>query len=310
MERENLGLLSRDSRGFALSLDLLLAIIPLTLLLGFVAADMDNLLYQMEDTVFRGSMDRTAFDTLNTLLETSGEPTNWETNPSLVNVTGLAIYDPTNGPQEGTLSTAKLAALTQMNVQNIIGNNYNYYFKVTRIDNNETLKSLGNSSYANAKDVVRVVKVAIYTESIVVSSAKDLRRFTGTPITYTSPPYPFQTNNLYLQIYDYYVLIVNQGYNSADVNINGNDVVDQHDFNGQNTRYSNITKQIDPSALKNLPALTDNIVTVKGTSNPGDTLDIYIIQVPHGTPPGDINIDTITPKKVNVELYLWSSGGT
>ena len=74
-----MGILSRDSRGFALSLDLLLAIIPITLLLGFVAADMDNLIYNMEDVVFRSSMDRTAGDAVNTLLETSGVPPNWET---------------------------------------------------------------------------------------------------------------------------------------------------------------------------------------------------------------------------------------
>ena len=135
-----------------------------------------------------------------------------------------------------------------------------------------------------------------------------LRRFTGTPITYTSPPYPFQTNSFYLLTYDYWVLIVNKGYNSADVNINGNNVVDQHDFNGQATRYANITKQIDPSALKGLSVLTDNIVTVRGNSNPGDTLDIYIIQVPKGTPQADINVNTIAPKKVRVELFLWSAG--
>ena len=57
-----------------------LALIPITLLLGFVAADMDNLLYQMEDTVFRSSMDRAAGDAVSTLLETSGDPTDWEVN--------------------------------------------------------------------------------------------------------------------------------------------------------------------------------------------------------------------------------------
>jgi hypothetical protein len=304
--RENLGLLSRDSRGFALSLDLLLAIIPLTLVLGFVAADMDNIFYQMEDTIYRGSMDRTAFDTMNTLLQTSGDPTTWELNGT-TNIAGLAVYDTKNGPQEGTISSGKLAVLDNNRTQNIIGSNYNFNLTVKRIDNNQVLKTLG-SNYTNVKDVVRVEKVAIYTESVVVSSAKDLRRFTGTPITYTSPPYPFQTNTFYLQTYDYWVLIVNQGYNSADVNINGNNVVDQHDFNGQATRFANITKQIDPSALKNLTALTDNIVTVRGTSNPGDTLDIYIIQVPKGTPQQDITVDTITPKKVRVELFLWSTG--
>lgn len=301
-----MGFLSRDSRGFALSLDLLLAIIPLTLVLGFVTADMDNLMYQMEDTVFRGSMDRSAFDAMNTLLETSGEPTNWEVTGN-ANVTGLAIYDTKNGPQEGTLSTGKLAALSQDNVQTLVGG-YNYYFKVTRIDNNQIIKSLGNNSYTSANDVVRVERVAIYTESLVVSSAKDLRRFTGTPITYTSPPNPFPTDQFYLATFDYYVLIVNQGYNSADVNINGNDVVDQHDFRGQATRFVNITKKIDPSALKDGATLQDNIITVRGNSNPGDTLDIYIIQVPKGTAPENINVDTIIPKKVRAELFVWNRG--
>ena len=74
----NLGVLSNDSRGFAISLDLLLALIPITLLLGFVAADMDNILFQIEDTVFRSSMDRTAGDAVSTLVATSGDPNNWE----------------------------------------------------------------------------------------------------------------------------------------------------------------------------------------------------------------------------------------
>ena len=67
-----LSLLSDDSRGFAISLDLLLALIPITLVIGFVASDMDNLLFQMEDTVFRSSMDRAAGDAIGTLLQTSG----------------------------------------------------------------------------------------------------------------------------------------------------------------------------------------------------------------------------------------------
>ena len=73
-----MGLLSLDSWGYALSLDLLLAIIPLTLVMGFVAADMDNILYQTGDAVFRSSMDRVASDTVSTLLETSGTQNNWE----------------------------------------------------------------------------------------------------------------------------------------------------------------------------------------------------------------------------------------
>jgi hypothetical protein len=284
-----------------LSLDLLLAIIPLTLVLGFVAADMDNLFYQMEDTIYRGSMDRTAFDTMNTLLQTSGDPNTWEINGT-TNVAGLAIYDTKSGPQEGTISSGKLTELDNTRMQNIIGGNYNFNLTVKRIDNNQTLKSLG-SSFASVKDVVRVEKVALYTESPVVASAKNLKRFTGTPITYTSPPYPFQTNTFYLQTYDYWVLIVNQGYTSVNVVINGNNV-----FNNNTVRFANITKQIDPNALRNLTSFTDNVVSITGNSTAGDTMDVYIVQVPKGTPQADINVNTIIPKKVRVELYIWSAG--
>ena len=36
---------SRDSRGFAFSLDVLLALIPLTIILGMAVANMDNINY-------------------------------------------------------------------------------------------------------------------------------------------------------------------------------------------------------------------------------------------------------------------------
>lgn len=311
-----MGLLSGDSKGFVLSLDLLLALIPLTLVLGFVAADMDNLLYQMEDTVFRGSADRTAFDTMDTLLETSGDPPNWEINGT-VNVAGLAINDPTFGPQGGTISSSKLAFLNTNNIKNITGPNYNYYFNVTRIDNNNNLKHLGDyNGYTLAKDVVKVEKVALYEGNFTVAGAKNLDRYTGKPITYpddgpdpNNPDYLFQTNTIDLQTYDYYVVIINRGYDSATLSINGQVVVPPSTFKGH-TNY-NFTVPIDPSVLNNLTNLTFNKVTVATKSNPGDSLDFYIIQVPHLSPtpdPNDISNDVYLQTPVRVDLYLWSNG--
>ncbi len=135
-------LLSDDSRGFAISLDLLLALIPITLVIGFVASDMDNLLYNMEDTVFRSSMDRDAGDAMTTLLETSGTPSNWEINgnPQIV---GLAQLNPsTNTPEQGTVDPVKLAALTTSQVQQLVGNQYSFYFNVSTINNTGSPASL------------------------------------------------------------------------------------------------------------------------------------------------------------------------
>lgn len=98
-----MGFLDDDQRAFVISLDLLIAIIPLTIMIGMVTADMGNIMFQIEDTVFRGSMDRVAADTMNSLLETSGTPPNWEKTGNL-SLVGLAKYDQSKGkPIEGTI---------------------------------------------------------------------------------------------------------------------------------------------------------------------------------------------------------------
>lgn len=295
--------IKRDSRGYMFSLDLLLALIPITIMLGMVAGDIDNMMYQVQDTVFRGSMDRVAFDTMNTLLETSGTPTNWEEtgNPS---VAGLAIYDPSDGPLEGTIDTNKLPSLTQNDVQNLVGKNYGFFFKVTSLSTNKEIKSLGTYK-SSALDTVRVERVALYSNLKIVSQAKDLIRFTGTPRVYSNPPDPFQTSKYYLQTYDYYVLLVNRGYDSVEVNINNERVFDPNDIRGDQDKYATLVKLIDPKALYNETELQNNTVDVRGTSKPGSSLDVYIVQVVKGTPKEDVKIDSVVPQKVKCELYIW-----
>ncbi|KAF5078413.1 hypothetical protein DSECCO2_140880 [anaerobic digester metagenome] len=295
--------IKRDSRGYAFSLDLLLALIPITIVLGMVAGDVDNMMYQVQDTVFRGSMDRVAFDTMNTLLETSGTPTNWEEtgNPS---VAGLAIYDPSDGPLEGTIDTNKLPSLTQGDVQNLIGDDYDFFMKVTYLKDGTLVKSLGTYN-SGADDIVRVERVAIYSNLKIVSQAKDLIRYTGTPRVYSNPPDPFQTSKYYLQTYDYYVLLVNRGYSSVEVNINNERVFDPNDIRGSQDEYATLVKLIDPKALYNETELQNNTVDVRGTSTPGSSLDVYIVQVVKGTPKEDVNLDSVVPQKVKFELYIW-----
>jgi len=295
--------IKRDSRGYMFSLDLLLALIPITIILGMVAGDIDNMMYQVQDTVFRGSMDRVAFDAMDTLLETSGEPTNWEEtgNPS---VAGLAIYDPSDGPLEGTIDTLKLPALTENDVQKLIGDDYGFFLNVTYLSNSRTVKSLGTYN-ASANDVVRVERVAIYSNLKIVSQAKDLIRYTGTPRVYSNPPDPFQTNKYYLQTYDYYVLLVNRGYSSVEVTINNERVFDPNDIRGEQDEYATLVKLIDPTALNNETEFMNNTVDVRGTSTPGSSLDVYIVQVVKGTPKEDVNLDSVVPQKVKCELYIW-----
>ena len=300
-----MGILSRDSRGFALSLDLLLAIIPITLLLGFVAADMDNLIYNMEDVVFRSSMDRTAGDAVNTLLETSGVPPNWETtgNSSIV---GLAQYDTSkNGPIEGTIDPVKLASLNPGQVQNLIGTQYNFYLDVSTINKTGTpssLKTLGNNSYSSAPDVVKVEKDVLASKFKSISYLVGQIRYTGGPITFTIPS--FQTSFNSNQSYDYWILIVNNvGFTSATVSVNNNAISFP---SATNMTYARLIS----SNYLNLNATNpnyfyNNTVTLNATGTFGSSMDIYIVQAPKNVTSPEINYNTVVPRNSKLDFYLW-----
>ncbi len=305
-----MGLIGKDSGGQLFSLDLLFALIPLVLVLGMVASDMDNITYLVQDTVYRSSTDRVASDTLGTLLETSGQPNNWEqNNNSTSRIVGLAKCDANGNPIEGTISPAKLGALRESDVQNIIGNNYGFYFTITSMDENTTLTNISTNGIglnSSASDIVRVERVVLYAKLDVVSNLKNDIRNTGTPRTYTSPPQPFQTNKVYLDTYDYFALIVNRGYDSGEVDINGQTAVNHNSFNGDNTRYSNIVVPIDESILKNQTSLQYNSVSVTTQSKPGASFDVYIIQAPRGTNSTEITLDNVKPRYSRAVLYLWT----
>ena len=306
-----MGLIGEDSRGQLFSLDLLFALIPLVLVLGMVASDMDNITYLVQDTVYRSSTDRVASDTLGTLLETSGQPNNWEqNNNSTSRIVGLAKCDANGNPIEGTISPAKLGAMSESDVQNIIGNNYGFYFTITSMDENTTLTNLSTNGLGlstSASDIVRVERVVLYAKLDVVSQLKNDIRNTGTPRTYTSPPQPFQTNKVYLDAYDYYALIVNRGYTSGEVDINGQTAVSPNVFKGESTRYITLDPiPINESILKNGTNLQYNSVSVTTQSKPGASFDVYIIQAPRGTDPSEITLDNVKPKYSRAVLYLWT----
>ncbi len=299
-----LPLLSDDSRGFAISLDLLLALIPITLVIGFVASDMDNLLFQMEDTVFRSSMDRAAGDAVGTLLQTSGTPSDWEINGN-TNIVGLAQLDPsTNTSMQGTIDPLKLAALTAPQVQQLVGNQYGFYMNVSTINNSGTpvsLKTLGNSSFSSAKDVVRVQRIAQASQFKVVSSLIGQIRYIGGSRSFSIPS--FQTSYNSNQTYDYWILIANNiGFTNATVNINNNPI----NFNSTSI---NTPVLINSNFLAinstNQGQYNSNTVTLNASGSFPSSMDIYIVQAPKNMTAGSITTSSVVPKPSNFIFYLW-----
>lgn len=299
-----------DSRGFIISMDLLIAIIPLTIILGLVSANMGNIMFELEDTVFRGSNERVAADTMNTLLETSGSPPTWERTGNAT-VVGLAKYDQSiSKPIEGTVSPTKLGYVVNdsSNVQNIIGNNYEFFMSITTIGNNTSMGSIGSNNTKTfntpAKDIVRVDKVVLCSKLETVSSLVKEIRYTGQSRNYNAPP--FETSFRYNQTYDYYILFVNTGNasaNSATIKINSNTI----NLNSTNINSPNLINNMFIRTCSTNPNLfLNNTVEVNITSSTfGNSMDFYIVQVPKGTSSTEVNYNNVVPKNCMFILYLW-----
>jgi hypothetical protein len=301
-----------DPRGFLISMDLLFAIIPLTIVLGMVAADMGNILYEIEGTIYQSSTDRIAEDTLNTLAETSGDPPTWEQTGLPPNIVGLAQYNPSSGkPTPNTLDPNKLALLTNSSVQNLIGinisnNTYTYYLTINSINTTSINETFGNNSVAgnsntNISNIVRVDKVVLCSKLESVTSLVGQIFYSGQTRIYTVPS--FNTSSFSIQNYDYYILFVNTGGNSnssATVDINNNPInlTSTYIFQG----YGPIN-----STFLNTNSSNPNIVTLNITTNTiGSSMDFYIVEAPKYTNSSYITNSNVVPQDCNLTLYLWT----
>jgi hypothetical protein len=305
-----LGIIRRDSRGYALSLDLLLALIPITIILGMVGADMDNMLYNVQDTVFRSSMDRVATDTVNALVSTSGTPQDWEKSPvTSSTVIGLAYYDVNNRPIESSLSASKFTAAkvnfdTQGNnsaLQKMIGTNYGLFVNVTTVNGNQQIGTIGTQPDSNVNDIVRLERIVILSKYGSISSLKNL----GAYIPYTVPA--FNTSYNSTQNYDYWILMApssnNQKFTAATVNINNNPIA----FSADNITTAFKINDYLSADSSNPNQQSSNLLTlVNCTGIPSSSMNFYIVQTPTNVPSTDVTPDTVVPKTCRFVFYLWT----
>ena len=201
-----------------------------------VGADMDNMLYNVQDTVFRSSMDRVAGDTVNTLVSTSGTPQDWDkTGITSSTVIGLANYDSNNRPIESSISaskftTAKVNYNTQGNnsaLQKMVGDGHSLFVNVTTVNGHQPMGTIGNQPDNNAKDIVRLERIVIFSKYGSISSLKNL----GAYIPYTVPAFSTSYNST--QNYYYWALMApstnNQMFTAATLNVNSIPIVFSED---------------------------------------------------------------------------------
>ncbi len=180
----------------------------------------------------------------------------------------------------------------------LIGPEYDFFLNITTTDG-LNIKTLGSYN-ESAPNIARVERFVLTTKLERITSLEGLIRDAGQPRTYTTI---FPTNNAYLQIYDYWVIVINRGYDSAFVDVNGNRVIPPDEINQHITE---IKKQINETYLYNDTIFRDNILVVRTQSNPGASMDVYVIAAPKGTPPSQINLDNIKIRTAKLILYLWT----
>ena len=307
-----MGLIAGDSRGQLFSLDLLFALIPLILVLGIVASDMNDIMYLVGDSVYRSSTERAAADTVDALLKTSGTPYNWESNPTGLKTVGLASYDPvTNDPIDDVISSAKVGALKghdeYINGSNgLMGPGYGFNITITYLNGTKKGTSIYPAgTHPNGTNVVKVERVVLYGEMDKVAELKDVIRYTQNPRDYVSSS-QFPTDKAFLNAYDYYVLVENYNITSARINFNKNqtDAVTPNDFTkGENP----IIRKIDPGMLMNQTTPQYNYWEAdQVASNPGSYMNIYIIRVDKGTDKSEINLANAIPSSCLFQFYAWT----
>ncbi len=288
-----------DERGFLLSMDLLIALIPLTILLGMMVADMDNVLYTVQSGVYQSSLERVGADTVNTLIKTSGSPYDWE-EIGTPDVVGLARYDTKkDAPEQNTLSPNKIVKLKKSDIQNLIGPKYDFYLDISTVNESRTIKRVGTLN-ESAPNVVRIERFVLSSNLEVLDSIEKTIRDAGQSRPYTMT---FQTSASSIEIYDYYILIVNWGYDSVEVFVNNNTVVNSSQVI---TETSELPLEINETYLKNEDDFQDNSVTVTPTSTPGASMDVYVVAVPKNTSSTEITHKNVEANYCRFIFYIWT----
>ncbi len=264
-------------------------------------ANMDNIMYLSENTIYQSSLDRTAADAADALVETPGVPYNWEQGGNVSSV-GLASYDiSTNTTVKNILSPSKVAAMNITQLQNLIGPNYGAYMTLTIANNSNAtvIKTLG--SYNNSSsNIIRMERFVSTSNLQLAASLQGTIRDAGFARTYTLT---FPTNNYYTNIYDYWVLIVNNKYTSVPVSINGNNLINGTEINQGVTLMK---RKINSTFLYNNSTVQNNVLNVNPAVSPGASMDIYVIAAPAGTSSQEITLENVKLRNAKLVLYVWT----
>ncbi len=140
-----------NRRAQLFAIDLLLAFIPLTIMLGMSANALSGMAFQVQDYANIYSLQRKTNDAADILIKSPGTPPNWNSsiNPT---VSGLAYYDNTTDKTfTNRIYFLKINALNESDLATLTGTTNNYLnISVIELSLSYTW---GNNPSENAKDI-------------------------------------------------------------------------------------------------------------------------------------------------------------
>jgi hypothetical protein len=129
-----------NRKGQLLTLDLLLALVPLTIVLGMSASAIGGVINQLQDFAFFYSLQRQTNDAVDVLVKTPGVPSSWNSTNSPT-TPGLAVYS-CGEVKPNFLDLEKVTALDGSMISTLFSSSTNVYLEVIDLTSNTTIKNL------------------------------------------------------------------------------------------------------------------------------------------------------------------------
>jgi hypothetical protein len=325
--RENIMKILTHNKGMILTIDIMNALIILTVLLGLTAQIMDNLSYKIGENSYTSSLDRISSNTADILINTPGSPEDWEertsyndVSPGLAKVNSNAIHSP-------VISYKKLIKLRDNYQSLVVGKVLPKGIKSSLIlypadPSLEIIEINKEPLNLYAADLYQVNKTVLLdrTYPIIVSIYPNITKNQICPhqqsgtSNHFAPNYSSETpgwichnfliNSTLINDFDFYLMT------SPEIISDNNArwLIDNPQNMSENmknfgTTPQNINSEIEIySSSNNTSILWLHVFT---SAKQQDVFETHIVAVPKGTSSSDVKIQYVNPNPYYFILKIW-----
>jgi hypothetical protein len=282
------------------TVDLLIALVPITIALGLSANALSGLAGQVQDYAYYYDMKRVVDDAADILVKTPGEPPDWNfTNPP--SKLGLAKYS-SKGRGFNNIDYEKVQALNVSYIGELLGWRYPYFRLTISAIGGTSVKSWTYGSRDSVREIFATERIASMVPNQLWSIVNVTYR--GTPLRcdytckFNNSRYYIEFEARDLSIYDYWLLVERTGESSYDDQYIINNTFFSPAYPHCCEEFPSDAININKSSLVKLKLSESGKYSVQQGTNYlflnvfADVLSsYYVIQVPEGTNESEVSPD-------------------